>query len=875
MSGRDFVLDPFQLEAIAAIDAGHSVLVAAPTGAGKTVVADAAVDLALSSGGRAFYTTPVKALSNQKYADLVARLGPGKVGLLTGDLSIRGDAPVVVMTTEVLRNMLYAASAALDDLHVVVLDEVHYLQDAYRGPVWEEVILGLAPNVALVCLSATVSNIDELGEWISDARGVPVSVVVETERPVELHPLYLVGDRLAETDHLVPVLVDDAPNEAGFRFDTDPRAVRAGRAGPRRRFRTPRRVEVVERLAAEELLPAIYFIFSRDGCEDALALVRDSGMRFTGPDERRAVRAVVEEAVAGLHDGDLDALGYDLWLEALESGIAAHHAGMVPAFKEAVERCFVRGLVKVVFATETLALGVNMPARSVVIEKLTKYNGESHEFLTPAQFTQLTGRAGRRGIDEVGHAVVLWSPFVGFGQVAALASSTQFPLTSSFRPTYNMAVNLVRRYERPAALELLGSSFAQFQADRALGDLHRRLATDERRRTGLVAESTCERGDVAEYLELHERVRSERRNRPDGRAAVERSLSLLRPGDVISPDGDQRLVVISVATRGKGSVRVRAVDRRGELVRLDATEAPSPLRSFATVELPVPYAPADPRFRDGVAAALRACPVRPPVAAPAGTSRWERLAARLEAHPVAACPDARRHLDAARTLTSLDREIASLRRNLERRSGSVVRRFEALVDLLGALGFLDGWSLTPAGERLARIYHESDLLVALALDDGVLDGLSPPALAAVAAALTFEERRPDSAPAARPASREARRRLARLERLWGRLNRAERERGLPLTRPPAAGFMALAEGWAAGAELGPLIEDEISGGDFVRNVRLLVDLLRQVAEVAPELGTRSAAAAAADALHRGVVGAVPGSVAAAESTDPDAGREAP
>ncbi|HNI35434.1 MAG TPA: DEAD/DEAH box helicase, partial [Microthrixaceae bacterium] len=420
---QSFQLDRFQLEAIAEVDAGRSVLVAAPTGSGKTVVADAAIDMALHAGGKTFYTTPIKALSNQKYSDLTARLGAERVGLLTGDTAINGDAPVVVMTTEVLRNMLYAGSGALNDLHVVVLDEVHYLQDAYRGPVWEEVIIGLPLNVQLVCLSATVSNAGELGEWISTVRG-PTTTVIEHERPVELENLYLVGDKSSDRDHLLPVLVDGLPNPEGHRFDGDARRGPRGRPiDRRRRFVTPRRVETIERLAEEDLLPAIYFIFSRNACDDAMAITRDAGLRFTDASERERIRAIIDTSVAVLGDADLDVLGFDMWAAALEQGIAAHHAGLVPAFKEAVERCFVEGLVKVVFATETLALGINMPARSVIIEKLTKFNGDTHEFLTPAQFTQLTGRAGRRGIDDEGFSVVLWSPFVSFAQVAALAGS--------------------------------------------------------------------------------------------------------------------------------------------------------------------------------------------------------------------------------------------------------------------------------------------------------------------------------------------------------------------------------------------------------------------------------------------------------------------
>jgi ATP-dependent RNA helicase HelY len=426
-TGWGFLLDPFQQQAIDSLDRGESVLVAAPTGAGKTVVAEHAVARALREGGKTFYTTPIKALSNQKYHDLVSRHGSSAVGLLTGDNSINGDAPVVVMTTEVLRNMIYARSGALAGLRYVVLDEVHYLQDAYRGPVWEEVMIHLPPEVRLVCLSATVSNATELAEWITTVRG-PTSAVIETERPVELDHLYLVDDRTSEELVLIPTLVEGHPNPLGERFDVDPTLVVRGRR--RRRFATPRRVEVVELLAERDLLPAIYFIFSRAACDDAALAVARAGLRLTAAGDAGRIRAIAERHTAALSDGDLDVLGYDQWLAGLEAGIAAHHAGMVPPFKEAVEECFAAGLIRVVFATETLALGINMPARSVVVERLTKFGGDHHEFLTAGQFAQLTGRAGRRGIDTRGQAVVLWSPFVSFGEVAGLAGSRRFVLTS-------------------------------------------------------------------------------------------------------------------------------------------------------------------------------------------------------------------------------------------------------------------------------------------------------------------------------------------------------------------------------------------------------------------------------------------------------------
>ena len=540
---RGFVLDRFQREAIEHLDAGRSVLVTAPTGAGKTVVAEHAIDRALAAGGRAFYTTPIKALSNQKFHDLTRRLGArARVGLLTGDNSVDGGAEVVVMTTEVLRNMLYGPagldrSAAIDGpgasgkpaasngpkaldgpashprsslkgLATVVLDEVHYLQDAYRGPVWEEVILHLPAHVTLVCLSATVSNHAELGGWIRSVRG-ETGVVSETERPVRLTSLYGVRDRREGSTRLAPILDGGRPNHQGRRFDLDDSAAggrrrrhwRSGRWGP------PRRRELVAELEAADMLPALWFIFSRSGCEQAAAGLVRAGVRLTGEAEAARAGAVVESRLAGFEPGELAALGVSGWVEALRRGVAVHHAGLVGAFKEAVEQCFVEGLVKVVFATETLALGVNMPARSVVIEKLTKFDGAGHSRLSPAQYTQFTGRAGRRGIDRAGYAVVGWSPFTPFEQVAELAASRSFHLRSAFRPTYNMAANLLERLDPDRARRLLARSFAQYQADRAYRDRFRSPsvaaaagpAATMARRFDAVAAVLRERGHLDEW----------------------------------------------------------------------------------------------------------------------------------------------------------------------------------------------------------------------------------------------------------------------------------------------------------------------------------------------------------------------------------------
>ncbi|MEM8709243.1 MAG: DEAD/DEAH box helicase, partial [Actinomycetota bacterium] len=552
-SGRDFTLDQFQLDAIDHLDAGRSVLVAAPTGAGKTIVAEHAIDRALSERRRAFYTAPIKALSNQKFRDLTERVGAARVGLLTGDNAINADADIVVMTTEVLRNMLYEGRD-LDDLAFVVMDEVHYLEDTFRGPVWEEVILHLPEHVKLVCLSATVSNTDELAGWLTSIRG-ETGCVVERKRPVELTNLYAVADRRGQRLHVVPTLVDGDPNSEGHRFDPD---LRRGRGNDLRKrektpFATPSKLEVLDHLEDHDLLPVIWFVFSRRGCDEAAIQLERAGARFTDTTEADRIRAIADERLAGLPAADLAVLDTSAWLNRLERGIASHHAGLVPAFKETVEQCFAEGLVRVVFATETLALGVNLPARSVVIDKLTKFTGETHEQLTPAQFTQLTGRAGRRGLDATGHAIVPWSPFVRFEQVAGLAGSKSYRLRSAFRPTYNMAVNLLQRLDADAARALLARSFAQYQADAGVARLEQRLARERDRLRDLEA-------TVAELPPLDE-------PRTDDHDAISDAVSRLRPGDLVVDDDGLRSAVLGVSWRKGGRARVRLVNESSREVR--------------------------------------------------------------------------------------------------------------------------------------------------------------------------------------------------------------------------------------------------------------------------------------------------------------------
>ena len=861
-----FPLDRFQVEAFDALDRGDHVVVAVPTGSGKTVVAEYGIEIARSARRRAFYTAPVKALSNQKYRDLVAIYGDDDVGLLTGDNSINGDAPIVVMTTEVLRNMIYGRSRLLHDLGLVVLDEVHFLQDSYRGPVWEEVMIHLPPHVRLVCLSATVSNVDELSEWITTVRG-PTASIVERRRPVRLDNEYLVADKTNDRLRMLPVFVDGHVNrdavqldESAARGSRDRREQRrqrrsGGQGSGRRVLAAPSRVETVELLERRKLLPALFFIFSRAQCDAAAKSCVDAGIHLTTGDERAAVRSIVDARLGGLDDADLRVLCYTQFLTQLECGVAAHHAGMVPPMKEVVEACFIEGLVKVVFATETLAVGINMPARTVVIEKLTKFTGEHHERLTPGEYTQLTGRAGRRGIDDLGSAVVLWSPWVRFDEVAELAGSSSFHLRSAFHPTYNMAANLIRTYSSDEAHRLLNLSFAQFQADRDVVRLEARL---ERRRSvldDLRSQARSDHGDLEEYRRLRALELGEQAlGRDARREAVEDALAQLRPGVVVHlSKGTYRGAAVVVANaHRKGGRRVTLITKSAKSIHAVADDWEDPPRPIGSVKLPDTYAPNRKEYRNDVARRLRQVKL-----APAPSSKRQRArSVQADLHPVAADPDLRAKLAAAGQADRIEREVADLEERVSGKNLSLGREFDRVLDVLTVYEYIDrsAWALTEAGEMLARTFHESDLLVTEVVRSGVLDGLAPADLAALVSMVVYEHRSSEAPPAPWFSSDEVRRRARRLLAISEDLRATERSVGLAEHRAPDPTFAAIAHAWVAGEGFAEVVGDEeLTGGDFVRTMKQLIDLLRQLAIVSPIPTTRAASAAAADGAFRGVV----------------------
>jgi ATP-dependent RNA helicase HelY len=874
----DFELDEFQLDACRALEDGHGVLVAAPTGSGKTIVGEFAVHLALAEGRKCFYTTPIKALSNQKYADLVRRYGADSVGLLTGDNTINGEAPVVVMTTEVLRNMLYASSPTLMGLGYVVMDEVHYLADRFRGGVWEEVIIHLPESVRLVSLSATVSNAEEFADWLVTVRG-ETRVIVEEHRPVPLWQHMMVGHRLydlfaatGEELKLNPELSRATGDEERRQRSIERRGGPGGRdrgRAPRRRD-NPSRVDVIERLDAEGLLPAITFIFSRAGCDGAVVQCLRANLRLNTPAEAAEVLAIVEERTQVIPDEDLHVLGYHEWVEGLQRGIAAHHAGMLPTFKEVVEELFTRGLVKAVFATETLALGINMPARTVVLERLVKWNGEAHVDVTPGEYTQLTGRAGRRGIDVEGHAVVVWSPGVDPMAVAGLASTRTYPLRSSFRPSYNMAVNLVGQVGRERARVLLESSFAQFQADRAVVGLARQIQKNEEALDGYREAMTCHLGDFEEYARLRRRLSDVEANAARSasalrRAAAAASLERLKPGDVVRIPAGRRaglaIILDPGLQAGDEGARPVVLTEERQVKRLSVVDFPSPVEPIERLRLPKSFNPRNPQDRRDLASTLRARALdsrdSPRVRTKGGqtdeeTAEITALRAELRRHPCHGCADREQHARWAERYWRLKRDTEALQRRVENRTNSIARVFDRVCDVLQHLGYLDVEVVTDAGRRLARIYGELDLLAAECLRSGVWQGLSAPELAAVVSTLVFEARESESTPVRLPRGRVPQV-VESTTTLWERLTRTEHAHHLDFLREPSPGFVWAAYRWASGASLDTVLtENALSAGDFVRWIRQLLDLLGQIANAADD-DVRATADKAMDALRRGVV----------------------
>lgn len=927
-----FPLDDFQQSACRSVESGRAVLVAAPTGAGKTVVGEFGIYLALRKRLKAFYTTPIKALSNQKYHDFVREYGEETVGLLTGDTSINAEAPVLVMTTEVLRNMLYADSPTLEGLGYVILDEVHYLADRFRGAVWEEAIIHLPEHVTVISLSATVSNVEEFGAWLDTVRG-GTDVIVSEHRPVPLWQHMLVGNQIVDLFTPDPEEkrasgarratkrpkkdADEHTAPAGMRLNPQLKQLRPGygadrgyrgRGGKRERFRRTRkhhstaqtfedsrrtphaaqdnslrphrisRPEMVRTLDKAGLLPAICFIFSRAGCDGAVTQCIDADLMLTTDEQQRTIRAYIAEATAHLDTRDLNTLGYYEWREGLLRGIAAHHAGMLPLFKETVETLFTTGLIKLVFATETLALGINMPARTVILEKLTKFNGETHVDITPGEYTQLTGRAGRRGIDLEGHAVVLWRPGLVPEQVATLASTRTYPLNSSFRPTYNMAANLIAAYGAERTRKILESSFAQFQADKSVVGTAARVRKNENALEGYRDSMQCHLGDFTEYMRLRQNIKDlEKKNRKanqqHARAQTHQSIQELMSGDIIHiPHGRSRGYAI-VITRAESNA-----DPRIGILTEDNQQRTASARDFTGLIEPVSYIKIPkkitlktPKERRDAVSRMRQALIdeRPPRKlgnTPIATrhndaqEKLDTLRTQLRNHPCHGCSDRETHARWAERWRKLNAETEGLRRQITRRTNTIAQVFNRIAKLLTEYGYVtadshNGLKLTTKGEALRKLYGEKDLLTSICLEKGFLTDLDPAAIAATIAALTYQGKKETIEILPRYPHPSLQAPIATINRELARLNAHEERHKLDQTPPCDLGLVTPIYRWARGMHLAKALEDtDLAAGDFVRWAKQVIDALDQIAHIptiSPNL--RASCEKAIALIRRGVV----------------------
>ena len=817
-----FDLDDFQREAIEALESDNNVIVAAPTGAGKTVVADFSVFLAQHRNVKAFYTTPIKALSNQKYHDFCELYGTDRVGLLTGDTSVNPEADIVVMTTEVLRNMLYEHSITLQSLGFVVLDEIHYLADKFRGAVWEEVIIHLPESVKIIGLSATVSNVEDFSAWIESVRG-NTHLVVDEHRPVplerhvviqkddqtepELLDLYDHDTNGIMTQRVNPTLLrklHEWEHRARKRASSHSDSKYAYRKGKRRsinasssdsdftRRYTPKRWAVIDELDYLSMLPGIYFIFSRSGCDQAVQQCLRAGLTLTSDEEMYEIRRIVDSMVADqLSKDDLHALNFERFRFALEQGFAAHHAGMIALFRHIVETLFERGLIKVVFATETLALGLNMPARSVVVEKLVKFDGTGHVPLTPGEFTQLTGRAGRRGIDDIGHAILVDHADFVPQQAAALSSKRVYPLHSSFVPTFNMAVNLLHSSDADTARTTLDCSFAQWEANASAQRLHTRMTELTEALDGYERAFHCDQGDFAEFLQLRMQLKDAQH--------------------------DQRRKL-------KHTLFNTDAERTEAFKALDATIA--------------------------------------------------HLREQERTHPCAGCAEIQQHLRWGYHWMREHKELEQVRERYESRTGSVARTFDHICDVLTYLNYLQPASddkcsniisLTNRGQLLRRLYNELDIVFAQAICEGIFNNLTPVELLSCLSALVYESRGPSGGePRRYPGGQDGAvfTTVSRMKELFVRMNALCAKAHLPSLRPLEFGAVDIMYDWAQGADLSEILRNtDSTGGDFVRQAKRLIDLLTQLSVAGEYLNAldgvdrniASRAHEAAELMNRGVV----------------------
>ncbi|MBE9049323.1 RNA helicase [Nostocales cyanobacterium LEGE 11386] len=844
-----FELDQFQKDAIASLNAGRSVVVCAPTGSGKTLVGEYAIYRALSRGKRVFYTTPLKALSNQKLRDFREKFGYDLVGLLTGDASINRDAPILVMTTEIFRNMLYGTpigqvGISLVDVEAVVLDECHYMNDRQRGTVWEESIIYCPREIQLVALSATVANSDQLTDWLNRVHG-PTDLIYSDFRPVPLEFHY------CNPKGLFPLL-NDSKTKINPRLANRGKR-RQGDRGKGSRPEAPSIAYTLSHLQQRDMLPAIYFIFSRRGCDKAVAEVGD--LWLVNNDESQILRRQIDDFLARNPEA-----GRSGQIAPLYRGIAAHHAGILPAWKVLVEELFQQGLIKVVFATETLAAGINMPARTTVISTLSKRTDSGHRLLNASEFLQMAGRAGRRGMDLQGHVVTVQTPFEGSKEAAYLATSQPDPLVSQFTPSYGMVLNLLQIHTLEQARELIERSFGQYMATLYLKPEYDEIAELQTQLAQLQAQiAAVNEHELAVYEKLRQRLKVERQLLKTLQEQAQASrqeefvmmLSFAVSGTLLSLKGKNiavsapitavlvgktpgaeapYLVCLGQDNRWYVVTTGDVVDLYAELPRVDV-----PPEIIPPPELLLKPGQSLRGSEETFAIAQRipepqSSLYMPPEVAEQ-LSRVTAVQEQLEANPIHQSGNASKIFKRRARYVELEAELEELQSQVEQHSQRHWEEFLNLIAILQQFGCLDNLVPTQLGQIAAAIRGENELWLGLALASGELDNLDPHHLAAAAAALVVETPRPDSR-VHFELSNEVVDALAKLRGIRRQIFQLQRRYGVTLPIWLEFELIALVEQWALGT---PWIElcnnTSLDEGDVVRILRRTLDLLSQIPHV--------------------------------------------
>ncbi len=843
-----FQLDPFQIEAIEALNQGHSVVVCAPTGSGKTLVGEYAIYRARHANRRVFYTTPLKALSNQKLRDFRDLFGYNKVGLLTGDISVNREAPILVMTTEIFRNMLYGTNMgevgdAVQDVQTVVLDECHYMNDRQRGTVWEESIIYCPPEIQLVGLSATVANGDQLNDWISKIHG-PSQLIYSDFRPVPLTIHFATGKGIFP-------LLNSKKTALHDRLKKQRRPPRKQK-GQKKKVVTANNAFIVTQLQQQDMLPAIFFIFSRKGCDKAVQSI--SNLSLVNPVEaielKQRIDAFLKANPEAARAGQVD---------PLYRGIAAHHAGLLPAWKGLVEELFQAGLIKVVFATETLAAGINMPARTTVISSLSKRTDSGHRLLHASEFLQMAGRAGRRGMDVEGHVVTVETPFEGAKEAGYLALAKPDPLVSQFTPSYGMVLNLLQTHSLEETRDLVERSFGQYLSTLHLAPQQQAI-NDVEQTIALIREqlSAIEDGHIAEYAKLRERLREERR-----------LLKILDKQATETLTGDLQTVVNFAVAGTVLSLKGKHIPVPNPIPAALVTKLQGPGKVTYLVCLTsenqwIMAAPRDVfalyEKYDRIAAVDHLVPpetltmkagnkcVGDDISAevaemiPTGLPTLDELApevkeqrdrmfsveAQLDSHPLNQFGKPKSLLKKQQRLTTLEAELSDRKAKYSQYASRYWQEFLNLMAILENFGGLENGQPTNFGKMAAAIRGENELWLALALGSGEFDHLPPHQFAAVCAAIVTEITRPDTWTRYRTSNPviEA---LEGLRSTRRQLFQQQRRYQVTLPVPLEWNLIALVEAWALETEWNELCQNtSLDEGDVVRILRRTLDILSQI-----------------------------------------------